>query len=415
MKNKNYLTKLMGTLLILSITTSSCSKDDNETPNKPPEAFNLIGVTNNAQGVDVFPTFSWQEAIDPDGDNVSYNLYLGKEEQPNTLYAENLTNTNFTVTERLSLNSTYNWKVVAEDAQQVTNSETFKFATRGLNIPNKPITDNANFSGRINHTSVVFDNKLWVIGGDADLQLNNDVWCSINGETWTEVTNNAAFSFRTTHASVVFNNKIWVIGGSANLGRSNDVWSSKDGRSWTLENEEAPFSKRTDLNAFVFDSKIWVIGGFDGEIKKDAWYSSDGITWTLATDSLPFATFGRSYVVFDNKIWGIGGYDGSLSKDVWHSSDGITWSLVSNNTPFSERFFHTCVVFDYKLWIIGGAGENTNTNDIWYSINGVDWIEVTFNLGFSPRSSHTSTVYKDKIWLIGGGSSNELNDVWTFD
>ena len=38
------------------------------------------------------------------------------------------------------------------------------------------ITSNANFTGRSGHSCLVYDNKLWVIGGD-DGNPQNDVWC----------------------------------------------------------------------------------------------------------------------------------------------------------------------------------------------------------------------------------------------
>jgi hypothetical protein len=77
----------------------------------------------------------------------------------------------------------------------------------------------------VGHQSVVFDEKMWVIGGFADSN-KNDVWSSTDGISWTTATDEAAFSGRDDHQSVVFDEKIWVIGGDDNLDRQNDIWYS---------------------------------------------------------------------------------------------------------------------------------------------------------------------------------------------
>jgi dihydrofolate reductase len=98
-----------------------------------------------------------------------------------------------------------------------------------------PVKDNNEngFSARNGHTSAVFDDKMWVIGGNDSTQLLNDVWSSTNGKTWIEETdNNPRFSIRFRHTSEVFKKRIWLLAGSPMSdisSKSNDVWSlSKD-------------------------------------------------------------------------------------------------------------------------------------------------------------------------------------------
>lgn len=63
--------------------------------------------------------------------------------------------------------------------------------------------------------------------------VGNEVWNSGDGTNWTCVTHSAAFSSRGNHTSVAFNNSIWVIGGgeNGNGGSSgpflNDAWYSQ--------------------------------------------------------------------------------------------------------------------------------------------------------------------------------------------
>ena len=77
-------------------------------------------------------------------------------------------------------------------------------------------TGNASWTRRYSFPSVVFDNKIWVMGGD-----HNDVWYSSDGVNWVQATSSAPWSARRGHTSVVFDNKIWVIGGE-NISFFND-------------------------------------------------------------------------------------------------------------------------------------------------------------------------------------------------
>ena len=63
--------------------------------------------------------------------------------------------------------------------------------------------------------------------------------------------------------------------------------------------------------------------------------------------------YGHATVVFDNKIWLIGGNDGSQC-DVWFSSDGIIWTESAKLSEITGIMHHTLVIFDNKIWILGG-------------------------------------------------------------
>jgi hypothetical protein len=291
----------------------------------------------------------------------------------------------------------------------------------------KPATLAAAFSPRVAHASVVFNNKMWVIGGEdtgnGTSQFVKDVWSSNDGITWTEATASAAFPERYGHTCVAFNNKMWVISGSEyGIQGYNDVWSSSDGITWMMVTDSVSWTGRWNHTSVVFDNKIWIIGGYyySGNWLKDVWYSSDGITWSQATDSAAFSgREGHSSVVFNNKMWVIGGRDSiwTAKNDVWSSSDGITWTQVTASAAFAGRYLHTSVVYDNKMWVIGGqdnrSGQAQYFNDAWYSSDGITWTQYTSSAGFPIRYGHTSVVYNNEMWVIGGqGSTSRKNDVW---
>jgi len=278
-------------------------------------------------------------------------------------------------------------------------------------------------------TTVVFQNKIWAIGGqDSNGNLLNDVWSSSDGVNWTQVTASASWSPRADHTVVVFNNKMWLMGGSTisgtwMSGKANDVWYSSDGINWTQAVASAPWQGRYRHTSVVFDNKIWVIGGGTngGGWLNDIWYSSDGINWTQSTPSAPWTPrYCHSSVVYNGKMWVIGGNyaPGQNLNDVWYSSDGVNWTKATANAAWSPRDFQTTVSFNDGIFLLGGLSNGTNgtpQNDVWFSQDGINWNQITSSTIWSARYGHNSEVFNGKIWVIGGVSSTTgpcLNDVW---
>jgi hypothetical protein len=234
-----------------------------------------------------------------------------------------------------------------------------------------------------------------------------------DGSNWTEATSSAAWSARAAHTSLVFDNKMWVMGGGGAY--KNDVWYSTDGVTWTQATASAGWSARQNLASLVFDDKMWVIGGLgpSSNHKNDVWYSSDGITWTQATASAAWSSRrGHSSVVYDNKMWVIGGLNnasGTLRyNDVWHSTDGVTWTQATSNAAWTKRVSHTSVVYNDNMWVIGGS-DGSNKNDVWSSTDGITWTQATSAATWSARQEHASLLFDNKMWVLGGGNKN---DVW---
>ena len=293
---------------------------------------------------------------------------------------------------------------------------------------------------RSSHSSVVFKNKIWIIGGiipvtnnrvqrrsDA-VKLTNQIWSSADGSNWSLAL--GEFSSRDGHSSVVFDNKIWVIGGRKSYSNwVNDVWWSEDGANWSLATSNASFYPRAEHSSVVFDNKIWVIGGRKnyGTGFNDVWWSTNGSNWSLATSNAGFYDrVGHSSVVFDNKIWVIAGRKipaeaSILDKvgDVWSSSDGTNWTQATSRAPFGPLAKHSSVVFDNKIWIIGGLNKQSlSRNDVWSSRDGMSWQRITGQANFSVRHGHSSVIFDNRMWVIMGDRSarsirDGYRDIWS--
>ena len=85
---------------------------------------------------------------------------------------------------------------------------------------------------------MVVANRVYVIGGfhgssDADRVWRSDTDNVVN-QDWTQVATGTRFSARRNHSAVVLDGAIYVIGGFDGTNRLNDVWKSTDGGvTWT--------------------------------------------------------------------------------------------------------------------------------------------------------------------------------------
>ncbi len=264
--------------------------------------------------------------------------------------------------------------------------------------------------------SVVYDNKMWVMGGHvAPFVKGNDVWNSSDGETWSLVNTSASWVGRERPQVVNFNGEMWLLGGKTSSGAENDVWHSSDGITWSEITTTIPWAARYSHRVVVFNNEMWVIGGFNSNgYINDVWHSADGITWTQATSSYVWGPkFEFEILVYDNKMWMIGGINGD--NEVRYSTDGITWTQAIQNAPYDIRHIHRTTVYKNKMWILGGLNSSgtTSLNDVWSSSDGVTWTKATDTAQWDARYGHEVLTYSDRMWILGGFDATWLDNVWS--
>lgn len=138
-------------------------------------------------------------------------------------------------------------------------------------------TENASWSPRWGHSAFVFDNMMWVVGGNGVdnrgySEKYNDVWFSSDGITWHRATENASWMPRSGHQSLVFGQRMWVLGGDSMNGPLNDIWYSYDGKTWYPSSLEASWSPRFGHQAIVFNNRMWILGGYEPlNVKDNSW------------------------------------------------------------------------------------------------------------------------------------------------
>lgn len=292
------------------------------------------------------------------------------------------------------------------------------------------VTNAAPFSIRDGAGAYSYNDSMYLVGGwnptdpvNYPVATNNEVWRSADGLNWSLISS-GPWQPRHTFGHLVFNNKMWIVGGDELQNTwQKDVWNSTDGVNWTLLSDSVPWGERMTHMTCVYDNKLWVMGGQKivgwsnvvDTAYNDVWNSVDGINWTQVTPSAAWSPRAQiqGEVVFDNKMWILGGgtYNGirNFYNDVWNSTDGITWNLVTANAPWAPRQYHDVIVYDSAMWVMDGYDAvNGNRNDVWYSYNGVDWHNLK-GTPWPPRHASSLLNYDESIWLVAG---NLWNDVW---
>lgn len=309
------------------------------------------------------------------------------------------------------------------------------------------ITDSAPFAPRDGAGALVFENRMWLLGGwnPTDKKhfpriCNNEVWSSANGKDWrldkpntfldASFDSRADWEGRHTAGYVVHQEKMWIVGGDPNQRHYQfDVWNSANGKDWTLANKDkpVPWGPRCLHYTVAHGGKIWVIGGQtiprfgdpQESFYRDVWTSSDGVEWTEVMPQEPFfpqrGMIGGS-AVFHDRIWILGGGtyetpkvpDRKFYHDVWSSADGVHWTQHVEQAPWAPRQYHDVAVFDDRLWVLEGySGENRN--DVWHSADGVDWRQVP-DTPWKERHAASVFVHDGALWMVAG--NNMDSDVW---
>lgn len=292
------------------------------------------------------------------------------------------------------------------------------------------VTPAAPWQARDSQGECVFDGHLWILGGwfSPHTPGPRDVWKSPDGKHWTCATPQAPWEYGDLPASIVYKDCMWVMGGRRMPGAANcnEVWSSADGAHWNLETPNAAWCPRVSPSFAVFRDRMWIMAGTenfyednDKTLKNDVWSSDNGIDWRLETDNAAWAKRTHAQaVVFDGKLWIMGGgawHPETIPRnDIWCSEDGVNWDCVTTAAPWSPRLWFSVVVYRDRLWLLGGWDrEAGNFGDVWYSRDGVDWTELKSAQIWSKRHEHSAYVFEDRIWVAGGYGEVLDSQVWS--
>ena len=266
----------------------------------------------------------------------------------------------------------------------------------------------------------------------------SEVWSSADGVQWTlELPHgNTQFERRHAHNTVLWKDRLWMIGGDHHQGKYNhDVVSSADGKSWKVElgpgTTPPPWSERALQVSGVHAGKLWTVGGQDliGDPDtqvhhNDVWNTEDGVHWQQVAADAPasetrWAGCGvlDGLIEFHGEMWLVGcaryrddAVGPEMSNEVWSTTDGVTWKQHAI-PPWKGKIWHNVVVWQDQIWVLFGFtyGDPANgwpvgnSAEVWYSSDGETWKSLPHDIP-APGSHAQGIAVRDDDLLYAGGN-----------
>jgi N-acetylneuraminic acid mutarotase/surface antigen len=225
---------------------------------------------------------------------------------------------------------------------------------------------------------------------------------------------NMPVSYRDNSASTIYNNELYVFGGDHNLeafkyNPTSNIWTP-------LANLP---NGTYEGGAVTLGSYIYVFHSpFSENVQR---YNPANNTWTTLS-ACPNALRGRSYLAYNNLIYAIGGANGGLiyqtTVDIYNPATDA-WTTSAYPMPVAKGFA-SAVTYNNKFYILGGLSNSSGGFGDFtvYEFNPSTnaWTQKTSCTAFN-RSLNKAFLYGNKIYVVGGldNNWNYSNDIMEYN
>lgn len=203
-------------------------------------------------------------------------------------------------------------------------------------------------------------------GNIEQFEFKPEIYKSTDLMKWITLSTTSNLPKRFFYHPFVFDNKIWIIGGEDKNTKYSDIWNSEDGINWIKQKNNLPFGKRSGSQIVLLNDTLFLLDN-------DVWRSKDGLNWQIVTNEIVKGEqlFGYAALVFDHKIWLLGcNRNGQFSSQVLYSADGKNW--LTQTAPWLPRGGIAATVHHNKIYMTGGKYGGTPNhpdfrydNDVW--------------------------------------------------
>ena len=193
-----------------------------------------------------------------------------------------------------------------------------------------------------------------------------EIYKTTNFKKWDLIATQSNLPRRFFYHPFVFQDKLWIIGGEDQITKYSDIWNSTDGIHWIKQKETQPYAKTSGSQILILKDTLYLLNN-------DVWISTDALNWQQHSSEIVQGEilFGYSALVFDAKIWLLGcNRNGQFTSEVLYSTVGK--KSQSQHAPWLARGCIAATVHQNKIYITGGKYGGTPThpnfrydNDIW--------------------------------------------------
>jgi len=263
----------------------------------------------------------------------------------------------------------YNFQMFSvHDTLWTFHSDGNWYSTDGLTWAKSPLPNSINNLAFLDY--IKFNDAIFGLGyfeGNIErFTLKSEIYRTKDFKKWETLSRESNIPKRFFYHPFVFNNKIWLIGGEDKARQYSDIWNSNDGIVWTKQKDNLNFGKRSGSQIVSLKNKLYLLDN-------DVWSSTDGLNWELVTNEIVQGEqiFGYAAIVFDERIWLLGcNRNGQFSSQVLVSEDGKKWA--GQNAPWTPRGGIAATVYKGKIFMTGGKYGGTPdqpdfrySNDVW--------------------------------------------------
>lgn len=276
--------------------------------------------------------------------------------------------------------------------------------------------------------------------GATGLRTNEHWYLAPGSAVWVQLAD-APWTARHSHGCVVWQGRIYVVGGDANSGAYlPDVWSY-DGAAWT-RHDDMSFGDRVLHYVAAIESGanagIYVMGGQHlpqfvagpEAFYNDVWkatalgvFGVGGSDWTKILDPAPWSARGAicGSAVLNDEIYLLGGgtYDtpGFPGRNYYNTcyktADGINWTALGA-APWTARQYHSVGVVGGLLYVAAGltsiAPITLEVGDVWTSPSGLANAWTCQTPGQFMERHAPSFAARGAAGYLCGGTRQRTND-----
>lgn len=205
--------------------------------------------------------------------------------------------------------------------------------------------DAATPSARIEHTAVLYSDKIYIFGGyDSGYDQNIYIY-DIATNTWSKITSSGTWpAGRRAHSAVVYGDKMYVFGGRQGDTLYEDLWAFDFAtQTWTQKDSYTSYG-RYGHRAVVYGDVMYVFGGVNSEdtyVSSLLMYAFTASSSFWSNDNL--AVQGRAFCAMtldaSGNIYIFGGYSGTSYLQDLIKYDIANDTLYTKTTPPDDRAY----------------------------------------------------------------------------
>jgi len=280
-------------------------------------------------------------------------------------------------------------------------------------------------TARSNHTSVVYDGYLYIIGGSNGSALSDIQYCPLNSNGSVGSCTQQASAFTTarySHSSVISNGYLYIIGGYNGSSGLADIQycplNSNGSVGSCTQQASALTATRYSHSSVVYNGYLYVAGGWTSSYQNDIQSRMIGPALPGATQQTSVFTTARNrhgIAAYDGYMYILAGWDGSadldtVTKCVINTNGSIGTCSYAGDTLVRQTYGVSVTLYHNVIYMSGGKVEADNNvvPDVTHCVIGLDH-NVTctrqikiINSGNTDPWLLGSAAYNGYLYLVGG-------------